>query len=192
MHRFDHIKEQNPNLFKNDNKKFIIMIVFVAVASFLLGYDCCKFLGKESQEIQYQLIQNVNEEYDIKDVKPKGKAQELMDFQDMDKKFYTYLQNCEQLNIKTKNGYIQYLIEGKVEDKCSFKHRQIGFMDTICNLPMDVAKKYSEEGMNMVKQLEDLRAQNKSGFVDASQYINDINNDKAYCRYEYYERKNKS
>ena len=112
-----------------------------------------------------------------------------MDFEQMDKKFYTYLEDCEPLNIKTKNGYIEYIIEGVINDKCLFKHREIGFVDTICNVPMEVAKKYSEEGMNIVRQLEELRAQNKTGFVGGSQYITDVINDRNYCRLEYYQRK---
>ena len=194
----ENIKNQNPNLFNNNNNKnTFFIIVIVAIGSFFLGYDFCNYSNNKQQEelnnkkIQYELKQDVHKEHKIKDIKPKGKSQELMDFQDMDKRFYMSLENCEPLNIRTKNGYIEYLIEGKVEDKCLFKHRQIGFMDTICSIPMDVAKKYSEEGMNIIRQLEDLRAQNKSGFVDASQYINDINNNKTYCRYEYYQRKNK-
>lgn len=172
----------------------------IALLAFVFGFACCdifnakrveKKVVKPQKEVQYELKRKPKDNSSIKDIEPKGKAQELMDFQDMDKKFYTYLENCEPLNIKTKNGYIEYLIEGKVEDKCLFKHRQIGFMDTICNVPMDVAKKYSEEGMNIIRQLEDLLAQNKSGFVDGSQYINDINNDKTYCKHEYYQRKNK-
>ena len=35
-----------------------------------------------------------------------------MDFEQMDKEFYTNLANCEPLNIKTENGYIQYIIDG--------------------------------------------------------------------------------
>ena len=172
----------------------------IALLAFAIGFVCCdiynakyveKDVKKSHKEVQYELKRELKSNSSIKDIEPKGKAQELVDFQDMDKKFYTYLENCEPLNIKTKNGYIEYLIEGKVEDKCLFKHRQIGFMDTICSIPMDVAKKYSEEGMNIIRQLEDLRAQNKSGFVGASSYINDINNDKTYCRYEYYQKKNK-
>lgn len=200
MLRFENIKNQNPNLFNNNNnnnKNFIIIVILVAIGSFSLGYDCYELINKKSeqqllqkqQEIQYELIQNNKVKHKIKDIEPKGKTQELIDFQDMDKKFYTHLENCESLNIKTKNGYIEYIIEGKVEDKCLFKHRQIGFMDTICSIPMDVAKKYSEEGLNIERQLEELKSQNKSGFVDGSQYINDINNNKAYCRHEYYQRK---
>ena len=174
--------------------------LLIALLAFAIGFACCdifkakqvkKEVKKSHQEVQYELKRELKGNSSIKDIEPKGKAQELMDFQDMDKTFYTYLENCEPLNIKTKNGYIEYLIEGMVEDKCLFKHRQIGFMDTICNVPMDVAKKYSEEGLNIERQLEELKSQNKSGFVDGSQYINDINNDKTYCKHEYYQRKNK-
>ena len=171
------------------------LIVYLIV--FALGSWCCYYHFNRStsnvlepqNQVEYELEQKSKEEHKIKDIASKEKPQELMDFQDMDKKFYTYLENCEPLNIKTKNGYIEYIIEGITDDKCMFKHRQIGFMDTICALPIDVAKKYSEEGMNIIIQLENLRAQNKSGFVNGSQYINDINNNKTYCRYEYYQRK---
>ena len=127
-----------------------------------------------NKKVEYELKQDIYKEHQIKDIKSKGKPQELMDFQDMDKKFYIHLENCEPLNIKTKNGYIEYIIDGITDDKCLFKHRQIGFMDKICAVPMEVAQKYSEEGMNIIRQLEELRAQNKSGFVDASKFINDI------------------
>ena len=194
MHKYDNIKNQYSKFFKSNNN-IIFVIVLVAIGSFFLGYDYSNYMNRKQnqkhkqQEVKYELRQDVKKDHKIKDIKPKGKSQELMDFQDMDKKFYIHLENCEPLNIKTKNGYIEYIIDGIVDDKCLFKHRQIGFMDTICNLPMEVAKKYSDEGMNIIRQLEELRAQNKSGFVDASRYINDINNDKTFCRYEYYQRK---
>ena len=124
----------------------------IALFAFAIGFACCdifnakrveKKVTKLQKEVQYELKRELNGNSSIKDIEPKGKALELMDFQDMDKKFYAYLENCEPLNIKTKNGYIEYLIEGKLEDECLFKQRQIGFMDTICSIPMDVAKKYS-------------------------------------------------
>ena len=175
-------------------------ILVVAILAFILGFACCDVLynkqvvdksEKQQNYVRYELVQKPKQDYAVRDVKPKGKPQELMDFEQMDKKFYTYLENCEPLNIKTKNGYIEYIIDGITDDKCMFKHREIGFIDTICNLPMDITKKYSEEGMNIVRQLEELKAQNKTGFVDSSQYINDINNDKTYCRHEYYQPKNR-
>ena len=42
---------------------------------------------------------------------------------------------------------------------------------------------------SLEKQIEELKAQNKSGFVDASQYINDIGNDKTYCKRELLSKK---
>ena len=195
MHKFDDIRRQHPQLFNNNNNNNIFIIVVVALGSFFLGYDACNYLNNRQQEelnnkkVEYELKQDIYKEHQIKDIKSKGKPQELIDFQDMDKKFYIHLENCEPLNIKTKNGYIEYIIDGITDDKCLFKHRQIGFMDKICAVPMEVAQKYSEEGMNIIRQLEELRAQNKSGFVDASKFINDIDNDKSYCRFEYYQRK---
>ena len=178
----------------NSIKELIIYLII-----FALGFGCCYYyinqrtnnLPEPQNQIEYELKQEPKDEQKIRDIKPKVLVQELENFQDMDKMFYTYLENCEPLNIKTENGYIEYIIEGVINDKCLFKHRQIGFMDTICNVPMEVAKKYSEEGMDMVVQLEELKAKKRTGFVDASQYINDINNDKTYCRHEYYQPKNR-
>ena len=150
-------------------------ILVVAILAFILGFACCDVFNnkqvvdkskKQQNHVQYELVQKTKQDYAIKDAKSKSKSQELMDFEQMDKKFYTYLENCEPLNIKTKNGYIEYIIEGVINDKCLFKHREIGFVDTICNVPMEVAKRYSEEGMNIVRQLEELKAQDKTGFVD--------------------------
>ena len=173
-------------------------LVVVALLSFAVGFACCdifshkqakKISSKQTKEVRYELKQEPEIKHVVKDIEPKGEPKKLMDFEQMDKEFYTNLANCEPLNIKTENGYIQYIIDGVVDGKCMFKQRQIGFMDTICNLPLDVAKKYSEEGLEITRKLEELRAQNKSGFVDASKYINDITNDKTYCRHEYYQKK---
>lgn len=172
-------------------------ILYIILFSFLLGFVCCDIFNtkqiekkaiKKQTQVQNKLEQNFKKD-SITEAKPNTKLQELMDFEQMDKKFYTYLQNCESLNIKSKNGYIEYIIEGVFDDMCYFKHRQIDFMDTICNLPMDITKKYSIEGLKVSKQIEELRIQNKTGFVNSSEFINKINNDKNYCKYKYYQSK---
>ena len=171
--------------------------LYIILFSFLLGFACCDIFNSkqiEKKVINKQTqIQNIlgqkSKKDSITEAKPNTKLQELMDFEQMDKKFYTYLQNCEPLNIKSKNGYIEYIIEGVFDNTCYFKHRQIGFMDTICNLPMNITKKYSIEGLKISKQIEELRIQNKTGFVNTGEFINKINNDKNYCKYKYYHSK---
>ena len=170
----------------------------IALLAFAIGFACCdifnakrveKKVTKPQKEVQYELKRESKSNSTIKDVELNGMSEELVDYEEVDKIFYTNLQNCNSINILANPGHIGYIIEGIVDNKCLFRQRQVGFMDTICNLPMDMTQKYAEEGLNIARQLDELRSQNKSGFVDASQYINDINNDKTYCRHEYYQKK---
>ena len=161
---------------KNDNT------LIIALLAFALGFACCDICKSKQKNNK---IQKPQSEINVL----KDNAPEIVNYEDIDKMFYTSLQNCEPINVLAKPGHIGYVIEGIIDNKCVFKERQVGFMDTICSLPMDMTEKYAEEGLNISKQIDELRAQNKSGFVDASQYINDINNDKNYCKHEYYQRK---
>lgn len=170
----------------------------IALLAFAIGFACCdlfnakrveKKVTKLQKEVQYDLKQESKGNSMIKDIESNGMSEMLVDYEDVDKIFYTNLQNCEPINVLAKPGHIGYVIEGIIDDECVFKERRVGFMDTICSLPMDMTEKYAKEGLNISKQIDELRAQNKSGFVDASQYINDIGNDKTYCKREYYQRK---
>ena len=170
----------------------------IALLVFAIGFACCDILNakraekkviKSQKEVQYELKQESKDNSMIKDIESHSMSEDIVDYEDIDKIFYTNLQNCEPINVLAKPGHIGYVIEGIIDDKCVFKERQVGFMDTVCSLPMDMTKKYAEEGLNISKQIEELKAQNKSGFVDASQYINDIGNDKTYCKRELLSKK---
>ena len=167
-----------------------LVIVLLALAVGFACYDKInaiveKKVVESQQEVQYDAKVNSS----INDIESKCMLEELVDYEEVDKIFYTNLQNCEPINILAKPGHIGYIIEGTVDGRCLFRQRQVNFMDTICNLPIDMTQKYAEEGLNISRQLDELRLQNKSGSVDASRYINDINNDKTYCKREYYQRK---
>ena len=66
-----------------------------------------------------------------------------------------------------------YYIYGFQNNKCHIRER-LGNYDKHCYLPMDVARKYAEEGINT------LNASVKNGSA-YSKYINEINNDEKYC-----------
>ena len=161
---------------------------------FILGYlfnqelqiQQSKNIQKENK-IEYKLKPENNQNYNIADVKNEVEPIVLPDFEALSKQFYTYLTDCEPLNVVSENGYESYIIEGINGNNCHFKHRQVGFVDTICNLPLDMAKKYAAEGIGIINQLEELRSQNKTGFVGGSEYITEINNNKNYCRLRFYE-----
>lgn len=171
------------------------LLVVVAIISFTLGFLSSKeFLTNQHKKVvknekfNYELRPEKKEVHQqIADVKSVVKEVTLSDLEALSKQFYTYLVDCEPLNVVSSNGYEMYIIEGINGDKCHFKHCQVGFVDTICNLPMDVTKKYASEGLEEIRQLEELRSQNKTGFVQGSEYINEINNDKNYCRTRLYE-----
>ena len=172
--------------------------ILIAIISFLLGAACCFEFLKQSEtaqkskvpkpDIPYTLKEEKADKFEyIADTRSNGsKPATKADFQEMGRTFYTSLADCEPLNIISENGYEEYIIEGLVGDKCHFKHRQIGFIDTICNLPEDIYKKYAKEGLSEIHQLDELRAQNKTGFVESSHFITEINNNKSYCRYRQY------
>ena len=174
-----------------DFKYFLILIIV-----FCLGFFCHLELSKSvvinksdvpKPDIDYKLKEG-NNNTTIEDVKKINKKPSVKsDFEEMSRAFYTNLQTCEPLNIISENGYEEYIIEGIVNDKCYFKHRQVGFADTICNLPSGVYQKYAQEGLFDIQQLDDLKAQNKTGFVQTSQFLVDINNDKNYCKTLQYE-----
>ena len=61
--------------------------------------------------------------------------------------------------------------------------------DIVHRYLVNITKKYSIEGLKISKQIEELRIQNKTGFVNTGEFINKINNDKNYCKYKYYHSK---
>lgn len=67
----------------------------------------------------------------------------------------------------------KYIVYGKKNGKCYIRE-QAGGSDIKCALPMDVAKKYAEEGIKTIE------ASNRQGAA-YSEYINQIINDKQYC-----------
>ena len=147
-------------------------------------------IEKPQQTVSEQKIQERKQEIETtaENIKKKP-VQKVQDFSQIDRIFYTKLLNCEQLDVATENGYIEYVIYGKEDGTCKFTNKQVGFADTICAIPMHIATKYAEEGLNEIRQLDELKRQNKSGFVQSSQFISDINNNRDYCHLEYYGRK---
>ena len=106
-------------------------------------------------------------------------AEEFLDFHSLNRAFYTNLKNCNKMNGTTGTG-LGYEILGSDGNTCSF----ISYMGPIknsCKLPLNISQKYAKEGLRTVKELDELKAQNKSGFVQASNFINEISNNRNYC-----------
>ncbi len=182
------------------DSKQILLVSAITILSFILGYSCCYEIehkkqsqqqAKPNNKVTYKLKKDSEGSLRIPDVKNRVKPETLQDFEQLSKRFYSNLADCKPLNVKTENGYEMYIIEGYKDNKCHFKHRQVGFVDTICALPVDITKRYADEGLEEIRQLEELKSKNKTGFVQGSPFINEINNNKNYCRYEKYEHKRK-
>lgn len=78
---------------------------------------------------------------------------------------------------KTFDVDMVYYIYGIQNNKCHIREH-LGDSDMHCYLPMNVAKKYAEEGINT------LNASNKNGTA-YSTYINQIINNEGYCKTKY-------
>ena len=156
--------------------------------TFAFGFQCCDVYhaNKKSDKPAGRFIRELKTGCKIKKIEQQSFAKKIMAYEDVDREFYTSLKNCKPLNIEAEAGHVGYIINGIDENKCSFRKLSPGFMDTVCNLPLDMTQKYAEEGLNFTRQLDELRAQKKSGSVQLSQYITDINNNKTYCKREYY------
>ena len=106
-------------------------------------------------------------------------TEEFSDFHSLDRAFYTNLKNCNKMNGTTGTG-LGYEILGFDGNTCSFIS-YMGPRKNSCKLPLNISQKYAKEGLRIVKELDELRAQNKSGFVQASNFINEISNNRNYC-----------
>ena len=70
-----------------------------------------------------------------------------------------------------------YYIYGVQNGKCHIREH-LGSSDMHCYLPMNTAKKYASEGIQMINA----SVKNGSAY---SPYINQIDNDDNYCKYKY-------
>ena len=87
-------------------------------------------------------------------------------------KYYNNLATCTPSNFSI--GYLgTYTIYGVENNKCHIRE-SLGGVNINCFLPGSVARRYAQEGINMLK------ASMKNG-VSYSAYINQITNDSAYC-----------
>lgn len=105
------------------------------------------------------------------------------DFRDLDTLFYTHLQNCNPVIIDTHTGMSYKIFGLRKNGICPFE-RKIDSHTTRCNLPMNIAKQYSKEGLGIMRKLEENIKQNKNIYSDKelqSSYINKIDSDSQYC-----------
>ena len=100
--------------------------------------------------------------------------------------FYKSLKNCTKgdfplggttLNYAGSNYDVKmnYYIYGIENNKCHFRE-VLGAQDMNCYLPMDMTKKYADEG------IKTLQASITKG-MGYSKYINQISNDTNYCKF---------
>lgn len=83
--------------------------------------------------------------------------------------------NMPSIDVFGTDVNFRYIVYGKKNGKCHIRE-QAGGSDTKCALPMDVAKKYAEEG---IKTLETSRRQGTA----YSAYINQVINNREYCEF---------
>lgn len=99
----------------------------------------------------------------------------------LDLAFYTSLQSCTKGDFQSRYTY-GWHIYGEKNGKCSIEQTS-SMYNMKCSLPMDVAKKYAQENMNMYKTAKE------KGFAPGSDYVNKIINDKNYCSRTYTHKK---
>lgn len=99
----------------------------------------------------------------------------------LDLAFFANLQTCTEGNFNSRYTYAWY-IYGKKDGKCSFEQKS-SMYNMKCLLPMNVAKKYAQENINMY------RTSKQKGFAPGSNYINKVINDKNYCSRTYIHKK---
>ena len=135
---------------------YILLILLAIIAVIRVVY--------EYRIHQEELIAAIQFETRQKAVTGKGgpKVQMAADISEMEKIFNNNLPSCTPVNIALKDN-TNYVIYGKEGTKCSFE-KYTTLLCIQCLLPQDVADKYSRT----------------SGDVDS--YIDDVNNDKDYCK----------
>ncbi|MBO4708101.1 MAG: ankyrin repeat domain-containing protein [Elusimicrobiaceae bacterium] len=93
-------------------------------------------------------------------------------------KYYASIKTCKKGTFSLGKSSIDgaYYVYGMENGKCHVRENILG-SDMHCYLPTDVAAKYSEEGVKMLKD-------SLEKGVASSRYINQITNDEKYCNTE--------
>ncbi len=165
----------------NDNKDFIIVILLVALTCAVTQIFLINNQRKNASLPEKKEIKRVEFKVDKSlSNRTKPGTEIFKDFESLDKAFYLNLQDCKPSELATETE-LEYSIYGIKDNKCSFQHR-MDFYVTDCALPLDVTKKYAEDGLKISKELETLKASGKSGFVKSGEYISDINLNSGYCK----------
>lgn len=165
-----------------DKKDFIILILIIVIC-IMLQYIFSLRLKSDDIKPQPKVKQENNVEFKVDDSisnikKPETKI--LPDTFALDNEFYKNLKYCTPIELAT-NTQLEYSIYGFKDNKCTFQYR-MDFYVLDCALPTDILEKYADEGLQIQAELENLKKQNKTGFVKAGDYITDINNNSGYCK----------
>ena len=98
---------------------------------------------------------------------------------DQEMKYYTSIKTCKKGTFSLGKSSIDgaYYVYGMENGKCHVRENILG-ADVQCYLPTDVAAKYSEEGVKMLKDSLE------KGIATSASYINQIRNDEKYCNTE--------
>lgn len=139
---------------------YVLLIVLVIVGFIRVFYEFqnqkTEAISKKNFEKRQELITN----YGAPSVQMVANDNELKTL------FYPNLETCTPINLADESG-TNYVVFGKQNNnKCAFELYNISF-SIQCIVPMDVAKKYAESGKG------------------ATGYIDEVNNNKEYCKLIY-------
>ncbi len=134
---------------------YVLLSVLVVVGIIRIVYEYR--LNKET------LMKKAEFEKRQIDISSKGAplVEKVKTAEEVDRIFYSKLTTCIPANLATEDG-INFVIYGKKGNYCSFEKLSLSY-NIICNVPMDVAKKYAISGQS------------------SREYIDEINNNPKYC-----------
>lgn len=95
--------------------------------------------------------------------------------------FYTNLATCTKGDFQSRFTYAWH-IYGQKNGKCQIENNSNVYTMN-CNLPMNIAQKYSAKGLEMYNSTS------QKGFVKTDNFINEINNNNNYCKIIYKHKK---
>ena len=138
-------------------KKVIIVLLFLLVITGIIRavYEYKAHKEERAAAVRFDARQ--------KAVKQRGgvRVQMMSDASEMEKIFYQKLKTCFPENLATEDN-TNYVIYGIQNDKCVFE-KFVHVFCLHCEVPMAVAKKYSESGLL------------------TADYVNEVNNNPQYC-----------